>query len=334
MSHTAKLNDVNAAYAMFQKYSVEPASQPEGYTRGATNIFGGANDFSGFRHEVVSNGMMKAYVKLTKNKENGIRAGGTGAYGALLISAQITRDNSMAPCYYLPWDHRGGAVEMTIPQSASTDLHTHPHVFFTTALSGCSVVFKGSAQNPTVYHCGSQDKAMPYDANQFWDDFVHYIDATQSPSTPGSQFNQNIVSQATKSQYVTGMNDPNFVPSFKGQSTPKTTQTTLDYLADKSDHYGNQIAIEQMIPWGAVFGLRRGNDWTFYLQENVNIMYYTQHQVNVVKKHLGGLYKTQKLTWQHTGTAPKIVSRPMVLREVFPGGGAVIRPATFKSLVR
>jgi hypothetical protein len=39
------------------------------------------------------------------------------------------------------------------------------------------------------------------------------------------------------------------IPALSRPSRPKATQTTLDYLADKSDHYGTQIAIEQMIPW-------------------------------------------------------------------------------------
>ena len=75
MSHTAKLANVDTAFAMLQKYSVEPASQPEGYSRGATHVFGGTTDFSGFRHEVVGAGMLKAYVELTRNTENAIRAG-------------------------------------------------------------------------------------------------------------------------------------------------------------------------------------------------------------------------------------------------------------------
>lgn len=332
MPYTAKLADVNQAFTMLQKYSVEPASQPEGYTRGATHVFGGANDFSGFRHEVVSAAMCKAYVKLTKNATNGIRVGGTGAGGALLIDAKIAQTAGYAPCYYLPWDHRGGAVEMSIAQNASLNLDTHPQVFFTTALSGCSVVFKGTAQNPTVYHCGSQDLAMPYDANQFWEDFVNYVDTTHSTDTPGSQFGLGIVSQAKKMHYVTGRKDPT-AKKVKGGSTPMTTQTALDYKSAKQTHYGGQVAIEQMIPWGAVFGLRRGNDWTFYLQENVNIVYYTQQQVQIVKTYLNGLVTRTKTSWQRLGVMPKIVSRPMLLREVFPGNGAVIQPATFKTLL-
>jgi len=333
MSYTSNLAEVNTAFAMLQKYSVEPASQPEGYARGATKIFKGAGDFSGFRHEVVGAAMLRAYVSLTKNTANTIQGGGTGAYGALLIKAKIGRTAGMQPTYYLPWDHRGAAVEMTIAPSASLSLHTHPQIFFTTALSGCSVVFKGTAQSPTIYHCGSQDLAMPYDANQFWRDFVDHIDAKQSNKTPGSQFALQVASEATKSQYVSGIVDTTVTQTTYG-SVPKTTQTTIDFRTEKSARYGDQIAIEQMIPWGAVFGIRRGTDWTFYLQENVNLIYYTQHQVDVVKKHLGGLIKKTKRVWQKIGLVPRIVSRPMQLRQVFPGAGAVIQPARFKSLVR
>lgn len=106
------------------------------------------------------------------------------------------------PAYFLPWDNRGAAVQMTIPASRSTDVREHPNLVFMTVM----------------------DQGAPV----------------------------------------------------------KTTQRALDFKAKLGKHDGDTVEILDVIPWGAVFGLRKGSDWTFYLQENANITYYPRRKIQQV----------------------------------------------------
>ena len=59
------------------------------------------------------------------------------------------------PTYFLPWAD-DFAIRLTIPPMGQRTGkgRSDPGNFFTAAISGCSVIFQGTPDNPTIYHCG------------------------------------------------------------------------------------------------------------------------------------------------------------------------------------
>jgi len=55
-------------------------------------------------------------------------------------------------------------------------------------------------------------------------------------------------------------------------------------------------------PWGCVMGIRTGNNWEFFLQENATVI------TNIVTKK---------------GVTTQYFARPMHIRRIYPGGGAI-----------
>lgn len=94
-----------------------------------------------------------------------------------------------------------------------------------------------------------------------------------------------------------------------GQGT--STPAAMAYRRWLKDHNQNVLKIEQVYPWACVLGIRTGNDWQFYLQEDATVQY---HQL--VKKHM--LSKSRK-------TETQMVARPMVVSKVFPAGPSIHR---------
>jgi hypothetical protein len=88
-----------------------------------------------------------------------------------------------------------------------------------------------------------------------------------------------------------------------------TTATANRFEAVLNRHYEkSDIQIIEVRPWGAFFGTcDEFGAWTFYLQENATIRY------DVIEKKF--MKKTKR--------RPFSVSRPMTVRQIFPGGGGV-----------
>jgi len=78
--------------------------------------------------------------------------------------------------------------------------------------------------------------------------------------------------------------------------------------------------IEHVRPWGAVFGIRTGANWQFYLQQNVTVDYYKLTARQTQKKKMLGLSKKTITEIVQDGPS-RSVSRPVVTREIFPAGG-------------
>ena len=67
-----------------------------------------------------------------------------------------------------------------------------------------------------------------------------------------------------------------------------------------------------MRSWGAVFGVRDGTDWTFYMQENCTVTY---HKIR----------KTKYLKRRKSDGEARTYSRPMYCKQIFPAnGGAAV----------
>ena len=196
------------------------------------------------------------------------------------------------PMYFLPWDPAGGVVQLTIPNKRWTlPDDKHPRIFLTAALSGCSVFVDGTAQNPTIYHAGT-DANTPTDraAEDFWKDALRQLGG--DPATAQSIHNTDYIEA-----------------KHHGTKTVPRHEAKAKKTLEK--HYDKNLGIEQVSAWGAVFGIRDKGDWTFYLQENATITYHK------VKATTGGDMATDGPS--------RVVSRPLRVREIFPGGGGAVK---------
>lgn len=247
-----------------------------------------------------------AYINLQKQPHGDYTATGIEGGDRIYFDSAYVNPGGWVPVYWLPWNTAGAAIRLTIP--ARVPGNASPDIFFTAAINGCSVFFQGTAQNPTIYHCGG-DTGQGVDSNagaQFWQEVVAEFVAYDA--TRGKNKGALAAQEVNKTQYIKtpGVGDGPLKPG-EGKSTVNA-QAYKSWLenADK-----NVLRIESVNPWACVMGVRRGNDWTFYLQENATVIY---HQL--FKKNF--LSKTK-------ASETRYVARPMVVSEVFPNGRAIHR---------
>ena len=273
--------------------------------------------FKGFRHTVVDQARGIARVQLNKGMHN-VRG------EVVMIQPSLTTTVGL-PVYFLPWDRRGAAVELTIPNANPTlPDHQHPRFFFTAVLSGCSIMFKGTQQNPTIFHCGTggvgvDEVPTQGDSNQFFLDLLNRL-STFGIGTAGP-----VVQQLRSDQYMV----PRLGSPAKDQ-LEKDVNTAMDAL------YKQRVKMVNTTAWGVVFGFRAPNsrDWKFYMQQNVTIQFFEMHDVlqTVVKKKLGGLIKTTRQVNTRQQGAFHNVAKPIELTRVFPGGGVAKATTAWKAI--
>jgi hypothetical protein len=242
----------------------------------------------------------------------------------------------LVPAWFLPWDERGGMVQLSIPSLAKFEsggwkandastyfrrdekkIKEYPRFFLTAAINGCSVFVSGNQREPTVFH-GGKGTDVEGDAVQVWRDMLQKIDKPKPPKENiyfKAQPKERLpVGEANKTHYVKE-------PGVRDKDGYATTTTSNNFEAAlKSEFKNGSIKIRSIRPWGAVFGVcDQFGYWKFYLQQNATIRY------DVVEKiALGPLTKAPK---------PFSVSRPMVVRQIFPdNGGAAIMKNEFTIL--
>jgi hypothetical protein len=343
--YTRKLESADGALQLCRKHSIDAVSKPVGYAEGYTRQLGDEEEaFAKFRQTSMKTSQKICSINLLLKLSHNLSGVDCGAAGSLRVNASVGADDDGVPAYFLPWDERGGTVQMTIPSGAGNDYKAHPQIFFTAALSGCSVIVKGTASNPTIIHAGSGQLPLPYDANQFWKDFVEHLDSHPDPAIRHARRGP-VVAQATKQEYVAGpgvtrqeertvLKGPEKVP-VKYTVDIKTTQHAIDFKRKLSDHYGDELEIVDVTPWGAVFGIRRGGNWTFYLQENANIEYYPRRKIQQVLEYTRGAPMMLPDKWIRMMGPVHRVSRPMAVTQYFPAGnGAATLTKRWRSLVR
>lgn len=207
------------------------------------------------------------------------------------------------PAFFLPWDTRGGAVEMIIPARKATDTAvTYPPLFLTAAINGCSVFVSGTATNPRIHHCGIG--AGTDDAVTRWKNLVKDITGL----TDGQ------LREVNKTHYVKDAS--------RDKSGAASTTHAVAFEKTLVKHYqGTEIQIEETFPWGCVFGIcDAAGSWSFYLQENITITYTRQPAAEARK-------------WYQRKPRPKPaekrqVSRPIKVRKFFPNGGGLVKLQT------
>ncbi len=232
----------------------------------------------------------------------------------ILIKAK-GRDGDRVPAFFLPWDPAGGTVSLGIPSMAKFDLNfwnanrtlggseiggskvlkEYPRLFLTAAVAGCSVFITGSDREPKIFHSG-KDGTVEGNAIEVWRDMVQNI--------TGKALEEMNTGEVNKSMYV----KDGVTRDKANQHTTPTANLFEDAL--NKQYKKGPIRIQEVRPWGAVFGIcGDGGGWEFYLQENATIRY------DVIDKRFLGK-KTVR---------PFSVSRPMVVRKVFPGGGGTAK---------
>lgn len=185
--------------------------------------------------------------------------------------------------YFLPWSSRH-ITRLAIPAYQRGT----PDVFFTSALSGCSVYVTGTAQAPVVWHAGVDgtvgvdprpagrlgDHWTKYNAVGFWQrNLVSIMNGERPDGTPKIRLQEVLatLAEVNKTHYVDDVSVPGAEPSEDQRGT------TTHSRAFRELHPGGrgQVEIDTISCWGCVFGVRAPDtrDWSFYLQENVCVSY-------------------------------------------------------------
>ncbi len=231
---------------------------------------------------------------------------GANEYGGFqLVYAPTMRQSSGIDIFFLPWKS-ARVVSMDLPAGQGPDL------FFTAAINGCSVFVEGAPQHPTVYHAGinppwpSMANTLPKparmakakkDAALVWRElFWSMSPLVQRPSLQG-------FGEVNKADYVF---DGTIVKPDNIKTTRKAQQVKI--LLQRQASW-RDATLDSLSPWGCVFGVRKNNNWTFFLQQNLTVVY-----------TIGG---------STFGT-----SRPIGLRSFFPTHKLYNLPDRFSALER
>lgn len=308
-----------------KKYSLYALDAAQGYVPSGQTVMT-AGKYKDFRHTLVSDPQKVTFI--TVERETGA---GRNRATDFVVKPSITDVTGQGtPSYFLPWDSRGAAVEMSIPAFRNGDDATaNPPIFFTAVLSGCSIVFKGSATKPTIFHCGTAGGEAGAntagDSNKFFKNMLINIR------------NQGLgrADKAIKTQVLS----TDYMHTRAGGGAAPAHETAFQNKLQT--HYQNQLIIENVNIWGTVFGFRTGTTWAFYLQENATITYrnvddvmryfITQAATNKTK----GAFDLTALTQADLNQAriPVIQhARPAVVKEVFPGTAHAVITSKWKTL--
>ena len=315
---------------LITKYSICPPDTIEGYTgKKLRQISADATNPDARlqkRNDNVSlarieNHKKIGYVKLRLMKRGDYKV--TGNEGGERIYFDSTYDHNQVakgyvPVWYLPWNAYGASIRLTIPPAGTGagPNNDDPDIFFTAAINGCSIFFQGTAQNPTIYHCGGSTGYGNTELDEgawFWEHIVNdFINFDQGRhKNKGALFGTTVDKRDyVKQTGVTLNNQP--VSGFNQPVTQRAKDYYDDLLQSKQK---SGIVIKEVSPWGCVLGRRDGNgDWQFYLQENATVLY-----TGITRKLSKG-FQPEVVT--------QMVSRPLSLKEIFPAGN---RQATIRA---
>jgi hypothetical protein len=192
--------------------------------------------------------------------------------------------------YWLPWDPRGGVVKISLivpPPRTGRSPWPDPDLFFTAALSGCSIFVRGSRKHPTIYHAGI-DGSAPGAPGDHWRALYKAI-------IPDDEATDENFAERHEVNTLNYVHKPN---------RPLKDVTDYNKFLQKQQ---KEVQAKIVHSWGCVFGLRDANrDWTFYYQENIYVTYQ--------KRKKGRFYG-----WKDDNSAPHSTNYPMTVRQFYPG---------------
>jgi hypothetical protein len=254
----------------------------------------------------------------------GLEFGMSARGECLMVTPSFKEGAPGVPAYFLPWDNRGAAVRIRIPDlDPNLPDAEHPKLFMTAALSGCSIIFKGTPQKPTIYHCGTEGNGVGTDTKGESNDFFRAMLTGPPYRAIGGQIKSTDYMVPNSGSAGMTLMEKNFLEALKGQN----------HLNAKG------IGVRKVSTWGACFGIRTGRDWKFYLQKNATISFNQAQLVTatkeVEKKVFFGLRsKTEEQSYITTRMIPgKPVCKPIEIERVFPGTG-VAKPTSYWSMTQ
>jgi len=236
--------------------------------------------------------------------------------GAKTLEMSPNESDSRVPVHFLPWGSEQ-LIDMKIPEAGpDTDDPSNPRIFFTAALSGCSIFVDGDPKRPRVVHAGI-DGALNTGARGFWEERL--VDLARQSGQPIDDHMRSI----DKSRYM-------------------NTDMAIHYRNWLRHEYSDTLTIKGVTEWGAVFGIRFGSLWSFYLQRNATVT-----TTRLLKKRMVEKYQPNSTTTRYRtrdGGAPvemqtvrkgkgilahdkkiyvlqEIANRPMGVEEFYPGKG-------------
>jgi hypothetical protein len=258
------------------------AVTPPNTATGAPALTGDANtDWT--KLKVLPAGNRVAYLDLMVSND-------VAKKGAVTFDATMANDTAVGAratkpaCWWLPWQSRhivklqidalGGAL-----QDSAGQAFANPGLFFTAAVSGCSVFARGNVQHPSVYHAGIDGKL--FDAANVKG--VFNKTAIKSGNLGGSSaefwrramggMNVGPGGTAWSGQYKGNLAEVNLTHYVNDKATGTTINASglEKFLKKNKKLYG--IDVLAVSPWGCVFGLRFGTVWHFFLQQNATVIY-------------------------------------------------------------
>lgn len=308
----------NNPLTFLKTWAICPRSDVEGYVGktlghtdvGATATTPGSVLASSRRSEDIRLARIErakkvAYINVSRVDFGGVSVTGNEGGDRIAFEGSYTPNANWVPVYWLPWQTVGAAIRITIPQRVGAA--PGPDIFFTAAINGCSVFFQGSAQQPTIYHAGGATEvgSNQNTAAQFWQEVL--ADFVQKDQARGKNKGVVSASQIDKRQYI---KTPGVGPPNLGAGEGTSTMRAMAYRKWLEDTTKDVLRIEDVSPWACVMGIRTGDDWEFYIQENATVIY---HQLKKEKKGMA------------RATETRYVARPMTIYKVFPGGTCIHR---------
>lgn len=251
------------------------------------------------RYARVMRDMKVAYIKMYKDKRKDPNIRNDEGVDTIRFKSMFQKKSGYIPVYFLPWDVSGAIIRLTIP--AKGTLNPDPDIFFTAAINGCSVFIQGAKTSPTIYHAGGDTGQSDHNqAARFWREALsNHINNTASARGRG-----HIMAEVNKTDYIK-------TPGTVGNST---TPRAMQFEAElKRNLDKGNFSVYMVNPWGCVMGIRTGNDWSFYLQENGTVI------CNIVSKK---------------GVEVRKYSRPMSIRKIFPGAGVSVADLSMQMPVK
>lgn len=189
------------------------------------------------------------------------KATSAGEPDAITFSGTKTADAGLGriPIHFLPWSSLK-MVSLQLPELNAKDGNTdrNPEIFFTAAISGCSVFVQGDPKAPKVFH-GGINGTLLLDAARFWRECLALTTANTGP--------QGITREVNKNDYT---KNETFM-KLKQLGARTRTPGAEDFLRWLENEHRDELTISEVSPWGSVFGIRYGRLWSFYLQENATV---------------------------------------------------------------
>jgi hypothetical protein len=170
-------------------------------------------------------------------------------------------------CWFLPWASNHLTTFQLPPKipprlGGAPSSAVDPDLFFTAAISGCSVMVAGDAKSPIVTHGGTRAaRSKTSDDNAFV--------AGNSRMHWQSLFERELAKRGLALP-IHGVHKGDYVNhAFTG-----TTPEAAKYETFLANEKMTSMRIDRVMPQGCVFGVRDGaGSWSFYLQKTVTFAF-------------------------------------------------------------